>query len=253
MNDSEAVDGLKRLGLTTYEARVFLGLQKLGSGTANEVSDVVDVPRSQVYGAAEDLEQRGLVETQQSTPTVYRPVPPGEARKLLLDQLTRTGSETFEYLERIQDTRDYQERSESIWLINTEEAIISRTVTIAERADNRVLYAAETPGMLEADLLAALGTASDGGASVVVASAEPAVLEEVPDGRFETNLIPDERDMDVSIGRLLVADGRTVLLSTLSTDATGNSRQEIAFWTSDNPFATVFVELVEAWFGEPFD
>ncbi|PSP27801.1 hypothetical protein BRC65_04050 [Halobacteriales archaeon QH_2_65_14] len=58
MNDSEAVDGLKRLGLTTYEARVFLGLQKLGSGTANEVSDVVDVPRSQVYGAAEDLETR---------------------------------------------------------------------------------------------------------------------------------------------------------------------------------------------------
>ena len=48
------------------------------------------MPRSQVYGAAERLEERGLVETQQSTPTQYRPVSLGRARSRLLDELERT-------------------------------------------------------------------------------------------------------------------------------------------------------------------
>jgi len=52
MNEGDAVDALKSLGLTTYEARTFVALQKLGAGTASEVADIADVPRSQVYGAA---------------------------------------------------------------------------------------------------------------------------------------------------------------------------------------------------------
>jgi sugar-specific transcriptional regulator TrmB len=39
MND-DAVDGLEQLELTTYEEQVFLGLRKLGRGTASDVSDI---------------------------------------------------------------------------------------------------------------------------------------------------------------------------------------------------------------------
>lgn len=67
MDDEAAIDGLNRLGLTAYESQVFLGLQKLASGT---VSDVVDVPRSQVYGAAETLEG-GLVDDGTMLLSVY--------------------------------------------------------------------------------------------------------------------------------------------------------------------------------------
>ncbi len=251
MDENEAITGLKQLGLTTYEARVFVALQKLGGGTASEISSVVEVPRSQVYGAAEGLEERGLVETQQSTPTAYRPVPLEQARRLLLDQLAETGAETFNYLEQVQDSHEAEERSESIWLISAREAIISRTVEIIEMADSRLLYGAESADMLEDAILDALVDATDRGVEVVITSAEEEVIDAVPDAdAYTTYRVPEERDMDVNTGRLLVADGHTVLLSTRS--ATAGDQQEIAFWTSDNPFAAIFVELVEAWLRDPY-
>jgi sugar-specific transcriptional regulator TrmB len=253
MDENEAIAGLKQLGLTTYEARVFVALQKLGAGTASEISSVVDVPRSQVYGAAEGLEERGLVETQQSTPTAYRPVPLEQARRLLLDQLAETGAEIFNYLERVQDSHETEERSESIWLISARDAIVSRTVEIAESADERLLYGVESVDMLEDDVLDALVEATGRGVSVIVVSANQAVLDAVPraDG-YSTRCVPEDRNMDVDTGRLRVADGRTVLLSTRSVSAMEED-SEVAFWTSDNPFASLFVELVEAWLRDPFE
>lgn len=252
MDDSTAIDGLKRLGLTTYEARVFVALQRLGQGAASEVSEVAEVPRSQVYGAAEGLEDRGLVETQQSTPTVYRPVPLEQARTLLLDQLAETGTETFDYLETIQDTRDQDERSESIWLLNSTESIKSRTAELIDGADERILYAADEPALVEDELLAALEAAAADGVTVLLASVDQDVLDCVPgDSSIQPYLIPEERDMDVGIGRLLVVDEETLLLSTFS--AAGEEiDDEVAFWTSENIFAAVIIELAVEWFRQPF-
>jgi sugar-specific transcriptional regulator TrmB len=253
MDDDDAIEGLKQLGLTTYEARVFVALQRLGSGTASEISSVVDVPRSQVYGAADELEERGLVETQQSTPTMYRPVSLERARRHLLDQLAQTGAETFNYLEAVQNTHDTQQRSESIWLISAHEAVVSRAVEIADTADARLLYAAGTVEMLEDEILDALIAAADRGVSVVIASDNEAVLEAIPDTDSYTRYrVPEERETDVEIGRTLVADGEAVLVSTCPAAAAEAGEEEIAFWTSDNPFATIFVRLVESWFQDPY-
>jgi len=251
MNDETAIEGLKRLGLTTYESRVFLALQKLGTGTASEVSEIVDVPRSQVYGAADGLEERGLVERQQSTPTVYRPVALDQARDRLLDQLAQTGSETFDYLETVTQTETQREQSEAIWLVNGRDAVVSRTVTLAEEADDRLLYAADSPEMLAPAVLDALRAAAERGVTVVVVSADPTVHDALDSGEpFQTFRVPKERDLDVSTGRVLVADDATLLLSTFSV---GNEPAEVAFWTAETAFASVLVELSEAWFHNPFD
>lgn len=250
MEDEDAISGLKRLGLTTYEARVFLALQKLQSATASEVSEVADVPRSQVYGAAEGLEERGLVETQQSTPTVYRPMPLDQARTRLLDQLAETGARTFDYLDSVQNTEQQRERSEAIWLVNGREGVVSRTVELTKGADDSLLYAVDDPAMLEDDIVEALRVTGEQ-TVVIVASVNPAVHEILPDDHpAETFLVPEDREMDVDVGRLLIADEQTLLLSTQT--AAENS-QEIAFWSDDTAFATVLVELAEEWLYQPFD
>jgi sugar-specific transcriptional regulator TrmB len=262
MNDDDAIDGLNRLGLTTYEARVFLGLQKLGSGTASEVSDVADVPRSQVYGAAEGLEQRGLIETQQSTPTVYRPVSLEQARRQLLDQLAETGAETFDYLDAIQNSQESQERTESIWMVNDSDSVTARTLTLADQADQRLLYAVDDAALVTEELVAAFERAAERGVQVVIASADRTVLTrgERADGltAFQVSL---DRVPDVRTARLLVADGETILLSTRPTDRTPNiardadsdeASREVAFWTSETAFASVLARLAEAWLDKPF-
>lgn len=251
MNDEHAIEGLKRLGLTTYEARVFIALQKLGRGAASEISDVADVPRSQVYGAAEGLEERGLIETQQSTPTVYRPVPLEQARRLLLDQLAETGAETFDYLDAIQNSHEQDERSESIWLLHGSDAIRSRAAELIEEADERVLYATEDPEHLRKDVHAALEATAEDGVQVVIASQQDAVLAEITEtSPILTYQVPEDRETDVDIAQMLMVDDDTLLLSTYSA---GGEEAEVAFWTSENIFASIMVELVKEWFRDPFE
>jgi len=59
-----AVEQLTALGLSTYAARTFVALVSLGKGTAQDVSEIADVPRTRVYDAVEELRERGLVDVQ---------------------------------------------------------------------------------------------------------------------------------------------------------------------------------------------
>ena len=68
--------------------------------------------------------------------------------------------------------------------------------------------------------------------------------------RFALSKLLENRDMDVSTGRLLIVDGETLLLSTFS-DTEENT--EVAFWTSENIFAAVIIELAEEWLQNPFE
>jgi hypothetical protein len=231
---------------------VFLALQKLGAGTASEVSEVSEVPRSQVYGAAEGLEERGLVETQQARPTVYRPVALSEARSRLLDQLAETGAETFEYLDAVRESADDAEQSEAIWLVHDTDAVTSRTVDLVEAAEDRLLYATEEPWMLDEELLATVAAAADRGVEVVVASANETVLAAAADRGLGTCSVPSVPQPNVSIGRVLLADDDTLLLSVVSSMAVEGT-QEVAFWSGDSTFGAVLGEFIRRRFGNPFE
>jgi sugar-specific transcriptional regulator TrmB len=68
---------LMALGLTEYEARVYLALLKESPATGYQISKVSGVPRSMVYEALGRLDNRGAVlSTQSERATLYRPVPP---------------------------------------------------------------------------------------------------------------------------------------------------------------------------------
>ncbi|PSQ46397.1 hypothetical protein BRD15_09160 [Halobacteriales archaeon SW_6_65_15] len=63
MDEAEAaIDALEQLGLTEYEARCFVALTRLPHGTAKEVGQVADIPRSRVYETMDRLQDRGLVD-----------------------------------------------------------------------------------------------------------------------------------------------------------------------------------------------
>ena len=253
MDEDEAIDGLKRLGLTAYEARVFLGLQKLGSGTASEVSDVVDVPRSQVYGAADGLAERGLLEKQQSTPTVYRPVSLERARTRLLDHLEETGSKTFDYLDTVQGTEAPDEgQSEAIWVVHGQTEVSSRAAELVADADSQVFYAASEVSMLDDTVLDALEAADRAGVSVSIASANPAVRKAVGE-RFPTVTVPKGRDPDVGSARVVLVDADTMLLGVYSDAGVTGDGEEVAFWSSETTFAAVLGGFLREWFTEPFE
>ncbi|WP_251342889.1 TrmB family transcriptional regulator [Haloplanus halophilus] len=79
----DAIELLQQLGLQEYEARCFVALSRRPRGTAKEISETSEVPRTRVYDAVGVLESRGLVETQHSSPKQFRAIPIDEAVQTL--------------------------------------------------------------------------------------------------------------------------------------------------------------------------
>lgn len=246
MDDSDAVDALTRFGLTTYEARVFVALQKLGVGSASDVSEVAEVPRSQVYGAAEGLEERGLVDVQQGTPTRYRPIGLDEANRLLVEQLEAEGDRAFDYLERVRGQVTVEgERSEAIWVVHGSGNVVARAIELVRGAERRVVYGVPGDSLVEPALVEAVRERAADGVAVTVASPESSVLD-----AFGTVAAVDARELpelpaaEVRSGRTLLVDDDTVLLSVLPAADLPHIERETAFWSDGTAFAAMLVTFI---------
>jgi sugar-specific transcriptional regulator TrmB len=253
MSEDAAVEALDELGLSTYEAQVFIGLQKLGAGSAREVAEVTDVPRSQVYGAADALAGYGLVDVQQADPTRFRPVDTDEARDRLVDRLESTADRAFDYIEEVtgEYADDDGERTEAIWTATGGETVAARARSLLDESSSRVVYGTSDLEYLEPGVAERLEAAAGRGVEVVVVSVNDAVgaaVEDVEGVRFQP--IPPERDVEVGTGRLLVVDGDTMLLSVVPADAMSGVDSETAFWSADTALATVLVTIMDGWFGD---
>ena len=71
MKLSDATEYLRRIGLSRYEAVVFINLARAGVATAGEIARMSGVNRVQTYRALEGLEGRGLVEVTLDRPKRY--------------------------------------------------------------------------------------------------------------------------------------------------------------------------------------
>lgn len=236
--DLAAVEALQRLGLSSYEARVFLALQKLGTGTAREIHDVADVPRSQVYGAADSLEERGLLEIQHATPKRYRPVSLETARARLTAELERERDRAFSYLETVRRERDGDETREDVWMVRGKGPIDDRVVELADRATTRLLFAADTPDLVPPELVEDVERLAAADVAVVVASANPdvrALFEATEALTLEVAGRPGE-----FTGRVLLADDDVILLSVTGDRDSG---AETAIWSAGTAMASVLVRV----------
>nr|WP_292467783.1 helix-turn-helix domain-containing protein [Methanolobus sp.] len=70
---------LQNLGLTSYEAKVFIALIKNECATVSALHLDSGVPNSAIYGSLKKLEKRGIIEYQNTKPMRYRCLPPEEA------------------------------------------------------------------------------------------------------------------------------------------------------------------------------
>ncbi|MFB6266883.1 MAG: TrmB family transcriptional regulator [Halodesulfurarchaeum sp.] len=237
--DQDPIQSLESLGLPNYEARVFVALQKLGTGTAKEVSDVGDIPRSQVYGAADSLEERGLIEIQDSTPKTFRPVSLPEARERLQERFRRNQEQAFEYLDEVQnEQRATAEEQEGVWRLSGQAAVEGRTRKLVEDATDRVVLGFNEGVSFADELRDRVAEKRQTGVSVTVLEQDPGAREELREAGFE--VVEPRITETAQAGRLLVVDRDTILMSVLDDDGT-----ETAIWSAHTGFARVLVQLVE--------
>lgn len=240
--ENDAIESFERLGLTSYEARVFIALQQLGSGTARDVASVADVPRSQVYSVAESLADRGLLEMQQSSPIRYRPVNLEEARSILRSRFESEQERAFDYVERVREEPGGEEEQEDIWTVRGRARIDDRVVDLCSRAEDRIIFGARLPPLVTDEIEQLLESSAEEGLEVTAVSAEPEVRSRFE--RLEGIAVfesPEHRQADDRSGRILIVDDQTILLSVVDDDGS-----ETAIWSANSLFASVLIQLIEA-------
>ncbi|MFC5366650.1 TrmB family transcriptional regulator [Salinirubrum litoreum] len=241
MSQHEAVEALERLGLSNYEARVFVALQRLGTGTAKEVHSVADVPRSQVYGAAEELEERGLIEIQRSTPKRYRPVSIETAKAQLRARLEREQERAFTCLDEIQRSGGDVESRDDVWTVRGTEPVTDRLVDLAERAESELFFGAASPELVPDHLVETLRRQAEAGLSVRVVSESAEVRDLFAGTENVTVEQPVEEAPRGFTSRFLLVDDSAILLSVVTGDGgqVPGTAEETAIWSADTAIAAV--------------
>jgi sugar-specific transcriptional regulator TrmB len=215
---------LQQLGLKEYEARCFVGLTRLETGTAKKLSDITEVPRTRVYDAIRVLEAQGLVEIQHSSPQRFRAVSLEEAAETLRDQYD-------ERVDRLQDAlgavetveADDESPVQQVWSMSGQDGIENRTNELVENAESEVVLVIGDESLLTEDLLATLnGLANDVDLLVgaLSKSLQDRIQHAVPEATtFISGLewLHGEAtaEEETAIGRLLLVDRSTFLVSSI--------------------------------------
>ena len=230
----EAVDVLQKLGLKEYEARCFVGLSRLSTGTAKKLSEITEVPRTRVYDAIRVLEAQGLVEIQHSSPQQFRAVSLTEATETLHDQHEARIDRLQDALDPL-DTIDHEEESsvQEVWAMSGRDPIENRTTQLISEATDEVVLVVGDESLLTPDLvdcLNELDPSVDLLVGALTQSVESAVHEAVPGAETFVSGLEWLRgtDDETAIGRLLLADRSAILVSSIVPDS-GN--EEAIFGT----------------------
>src|SRR5665648_908844 len=111
MKEDECIDGLRQLGLTFLQAKVYAHLLRFEKAEAKTISIESNIARADIYRVMSNLESLGLVEKIISTPLMYQAAPIEEGCRLLLQ------SKQQEYLslkktaaDLVRNTPEYFER-----------------------------------------------------------------------------------------------------------------------------------------------
>lgn len=246
MTADDALDALERLGLTRNEAKLLLGLQRIGSGTARELADATDVPRSQVYGTAEGLEQKGVVYVQQATPKRYHAADPDEIESILRARFEQDLDTAIDRLEQLQHQQDPgAETREEIWTIRGLEAIDERIEQLIAEATSRIVFGVSSETLLSDQIVELLQERAADGLDVLVISRDEAVrdrFEAMPD--IHAVEPPETITENDQTGRIVIVDDASILHSVVAEASPFGVDTETAFWSQDSGFARMVITLM---------
>ena len=229
---SAAVEQLEQFGLSAYAARTFVALASLGTGTARDVSQVSEVPRTRVYDAVDELRSRGLVDVLQSSPKQFWVTSAETASRTFEKELQhrtgilRTALGEIEPAERRAEQR-------GVWTVNGQQAVAGRAIEFFANAEDEIVYMT-VEDLLTDEVIEALSEAAVRGVSIklggVSANVQERIQDDIPDATmFESLWVWS----DTPAGRLMMVDGEKTLVSALTngSDASpSDPRSETAIW-----------------------
>ena len=224
---NEAGQVLQQLGLKEYEAKCFVGLTQLPSGTARQLSEITDVPQTRVYDAIRVLEARGLVEIQHSSPQQFRAVSLDEAMETMRDRYEDRIHQLRGKLEQVDQVQvDDDEPVQEVWTMTGRDAIRNRLNQLLDEAREEVVLIIGHEDLLTAELvehLNEIGQEVDLLIGTVSKPLRERLRNEVPAAQSFISglewLSTQQADDDLLVGQMLMVDQSNLLVSTYNSAA----------------------------------
>jgi sugar-specific transcriptional regulator TrmB len=256
-NRDQAIELLQQLGLKEYEAKSFVALTRRQHGTAKDISETSEVPRTRVYDAIRVLESKGLVETQHSNPQVFRAVPIDEAVGTLRSEyVERTESlrDTLNGLEQADDG-DRTEATHEVWSISGQQGITSRTRQLIDGATEELILVIGHESVFTDELVERLRSAQQRDVNVIVGTVDEALRAAVRDVLPDIQVFVSGLDWlsrsplsgdDTEISRLLLVDRQAIMVSSFTeTGPDGRGHEQGVFGRGfDNGLVTIVRRLM---------
>ena len=240
-NQQQSIELLQQLGLKEYEAGCFVALARLPKGTAKEISETSEVPRTRVYDAIRVLETKGLVEIQHSNPQQFRAVPIEEAAETLRQEYesrTDTLIEAMTAIEPAESNGGDEEITHEVWALSGTAAITNRTQQLIDAAGREIVLIVGRDEVITDGLLEQLQEALDTGLDVLVGTQTEELREQIAEALPDVEVFvsglewlhssPLEPNDNTTISRLLLIDKNTILVSSVHETDTGGIETEKA-------------------------
>jgi HTH-type transcriptional regulator, sugar sensing transcriptional regulator len=215
-NPVRVIECLKSLGLTKYEALVYIALLKLESATASEIHEISGVPRASVYTVIDQLLDKGLVSVSQSAPKRFASFSPEDAISKLMEHIERDAQYARDSLSKIfrERTGPGSSSEELIWNIYGIENIKKRFTDTISHAKQEIRIIAH-PQFLSPDIQEKLISTAN---HIKVEIITPHWAAEIPKKMRVYVLkhpeIPKELDKakDMMAGGVCIIDNRSVMV-----------------------------------------
>ncbi|MDV3244511.1 MAG: hypothetical protein LYZ66_04970 [Nitrososphaerales archaeon] len=148
MDTRAAVDELRSLGLTTYEAKCYVSLAALGPSDARKVAADAGMPHPSAYEALRRLASRGWVDLVRKRPATYRAKRPGTVQSMVMSRM----QETFGALERVYNNEPAQD-AELVYTLKGKEKVLAKIYEMITGARESLVLVAPTMGLQHEKLL----------------------------------------------------------------------------------------------------
>ena len=248
-----AVESLRDLGLTEYEAKVYTALVRIRSGTASDIHLVSGIPRSAVYGALNKLEGRGVIEIQSAKPMRYRAVPPEIALEKVKNNFIAESEDALASLKEIRQTQRIEAREEAIWTISGVKNVSDKIIEMIRGAQNDIIFAASYPSFHEIaktypifeNVKGEIINKIEEGVTVRVTGSRSEGLEEITKDIPGAQIRAFPADKSTASGGILIVDGEEVLIAIVSENADTSMYDLMAIYTEGVGAVSIFKHFVE--------
>ena len=147
---------LENFGLSSYEAKVYVSMLPLGQTTAKDISNISNIPFGRIYDVLTSLENKGIIEKQDTRPKRYIAKDPKTAMKNLIDykdQELMTIKESASVIEQ-KLTKIYSSNTDEslFWSVALESDTIQRHNQKILETQNELLIYLNTPSTLTAHI-----------------------------------------------------------------------------------------------------